>query len=1019
MFADLVGSTALSTRLDPEDLRDVITAHHRVVAEMVMRFDGCIARYLGDGVLAYFGYPQAHEDDAERAIRAGLCVVEATQRLNSVAGPPGTLRTRVGIASGVVVVGERIGAGPSLETNVVGGTPNLAARLQGLAKPGTVVVCETTRRLAGGLFAYQSLGAQQVRGFDSLSEPALVIGESGIDSRFEALRTGSVALVDREAEQDLLRRAWASATQGRGRVVVLRGDAGIGKSRLLAEFQRQIQLEQHLQLRFLCSPHYQNTALYPVSRSLALAADFGPDDTSEAKLSKLQRTLAESELSHVGVTMIADLLELPREAADPTGTLAPQRRKELTFAALLAHVQNLSRRRPVLVLLEDLQLADPSTLELFGRLVETVSAWAVLAVVTTRPCPLPAWCHHPDVVIHEVLPLKRHDAVALVRNALGERGLSEDIVQRIARRGDGVPLFIEELTKSAVESVAAASSATVPLSLQAALLERLDRRPAAKEVAQTASVIGRQFSVDLLWTVTDMSRARLNYAIRELEDADILVALDEAPHATFAFRHALVQDIAYASLLRDKRRAIHRRTAETLENASAGAPPEPELLAWHFGEAGLLEQSIAYHFKAAEKATGRSALAERVAQLRHALQRLQGMADNAATLSLELSIQVALGQALIDHLGSGNETVHAAFERAHGLCLALGDGEQLPRVHDGLINFHFTRSKAGDLLRIGDETAGFGRRNDSRQMMLLSRRASGLAHLLLGRFAQARDDFTYILSAYDVARDGPHSGVTTRDTRVAMTTTLGITLTALGEVSAGTAASMDGIAHAERLNHIPSLILGLRRACVQRMMWNDAAGAFSLAERLAEVSANYDTFLGPREGILFLNWAKAKLEPDPALLPAMRESTRDLAAAHHCVLLPFFLACAGAVHGELSDPHTTALLNQALDLSESTGERWCMAEILRLRACFDSKDEHEAATLLQRALDIARMQSAKLWELRCAVDLARLTSRAESGPTVASVLEPVLARYTDSHQTSDVEAACRLLAAQASSGARI
>src|SRR5437763_7016251 len=602
MFCDLVGSTALASRLDPEDLREVIGAYHRVVAETVGRFAGFVAKYMGDGVLIYFGYPEAHEDDAERAVGAGLAVIDAVGRLAT----PEPLNVRIGIATGLVVVGDLIGAGAAQERGVVGETPNLAARLQALARPGTLIVADSTRRQIGTLFEIEDLGPQPVAGFAEPQRAWRVVGESGIVSRFEALRSGTTPLVGRDEELDLLVRRWQQAKSGEGRVVLISGEPGIGKSRMTAALSQRIESEPHTRLRYFCSPHDQDSALYPFIGQLERAAGFARDDMAAAKLDKLEALLGDG--SEPGdISLIAEMLSLSGGDRFPPLDLSPQRKKERTLAALLRQLQALARRQPILMIFEDLHWIDPTSRELLDLTVEKITGLPVLLVATYRPEFQPPWVGQSPVTVMALNRLGRSDGAALVHRLAGNLGgLPPDVVDEIVERTDGVPLFVEELTKAVVEagadrgyasiSAVPPSSLAVPATLHASLLERLDRLgPAANNVAQVGAAIGRDFSYELLTAAAQLTEPELQEALRLLVEAGLVFQRGLPPAAEYLFKHALVQDTAYSTLLRGPRQALHRRIAEALEQRFPDVvETRPEIVANHCGEAAIVDKAIAY-----------------------------------------------------------------------------------------------------------------------------------------------------------------------------------------------------------------------------------------------------------------------------------------------------------------------------------------------------------------------------------------------------------------------------------------
>jgi class 3 adenylate cyclase len=1023
MFADLVGSTLLGRRLDPEDLRHIISAFNNAVTGAIKQFDGFVARFLGDGVLAYFGYPQAHEADAERAISAGLAIVSAIGGLPSAAGPAGTLSARVGIASGLVVVGDLIGAGVSQEATAIGDTPNLAARLQSAAAPGTVVISESTKRLAGGLFEYQRLNSGTLKGRPP-GEPAwLVLGQSSVDSRFEALHPRQLPLVGRDEEVELLRRRWEQVNSGEGRVVFICGDPGIGKSRLVASLEQMIRDAGDFSFRYSCSPLHQHTPLYPIIRHLQRVASFQRADSPEIRRDKLRRSLP-ADASPEDIMHLADLLSIPDIGGQPTTAASPLAKKEMTFAAILRQFQSLARQSPIAAIFEDLHWADPTTLDLLVRLVELAEHVPILLVITSRRVDLhPVWSSRPHVTVRLLNVLDRRLAAALVKEVAGNQYLPQEAVDRIVTNSDGVPLFIEELTRLVLEreleqkddldnsANGQFTSGTVPNSLHASLMSRLDRLPAGKEIAQTGSVVGREFSFDMLQTISDKPSVQIEQSLRELVEAQLIIPHGQPPEAVYVFKHALVQEAAYASLLRERRSAIHLKLAEVLEKDPADVEAtHPQLTAWHFAEAGMPDKAVTHYLKAADQATGRLALAEMVSHLRNALRQLELLPDSIERRRRELPIQVALGRALIDHEGSGSEGVRTTFEHALRLCLELDDTNQMIRVHDGLVNFHFTHSAFDEILRYADDLLEAGRRAGSRQARLIAKRSSGFAHLLSGRFAMASDDLRSFLDMYDAVRDGPEAALTTRDPKVSVCTILGIGLTAMGNPDSGAAMSAEGVKHAEMLNHQVSLILGLRRACVQRIMQRDDEGVRDLADRIFRITSEYETFKGARDGVIFHCWGQFHANRDPSLLDKMQATIEHFDTTKHWAMLPFFMASAAELRGEVGDrTRAAALIDRAFELVGNTGEKWCAAEIIRLRALFSARDEDEKLALLQASLAMATSQGAMLWQLRTATSLAALLREQGDEGAAHGLLAPIYGRFTEGATTRDFIAARTLL----------
>jgi class 3 adenylate cyclase/tetratricopeptide (TPR) repeat protein len=1022
MFCDMVGSTALGARLDPEDLRDVVATYHRCVTEHVTRFGGFIARYMGDGVLIYFGYPAAREDDPERAVRAGLAVVEAVARIGSVAGPPSTLQARVGIATGLVIVGHLIGAGASLEQAVVGDAPNLAARLQTLAETGTVIIADSTRRLTGGLFDYRDMGAREMKGYSAPVRAWLVLGESATDSRFEALRSGGqVPLFGRDEALALLVHRWDQVCQGTGRVVLLSGEEGIGKSRLAAALEDRLLSEPHTRRRYLCSPHYQDSALHPIIAQTARAAGFAREDDADAKLRKLAALLP-AGASHEDYALLADLLSLPPPADARLAELTPQRRKERMFEALLRQIESMARDKPVLAIFEDLHWADPTSLELLARVVEQIGAMRFLLVITSRPGALPAWVDRPEVTVQMLGRLDRRQATSLIDGVTGGSLLPEAVREQIIAHADGVPLFVEELTKTVLESGAIRRDSdptvvefrpqvVVPSSLHASLTARLDRLANVKEVAQMGSVIGREFSFELFQSVFALPGERLNGSLQALVAADLIVGRGRPPNAIYSFKHALVQDAAYSSLLRDRRRALHLQVAEGLERDEGGyALAEPELLAYHFAEAGVGDRAIDYHLKAAEHAMGTCALAEMVSHLRRGLGLLSNLPESRETRRRELLLQVALGRGLIDQVGSASEQGHAAFMRARELSLELDITEFLLPVLYGLQVYHFSRSEPAIVSRYAREILELGQRTENRQVILLGERVGGSAYLVLGRFAEARAAYERLLALYETDKDADLASKTLRDPFVAGCAFLAICLAVMGYPAQSTVAGQRGLSHAEQLSHAISAVFGLRRNCIAAMLRRDVDLVKSMSARLLEVSIDYETFLGGPEGHLFQSWALLHEHDHPALREKLRQSIDQLDESKIWTLLPFMMAASAELLGAHGDRDAArALLTRAAELVRLTDERWCQPEIMRLEAEFVCEDPVDKATMLRRSIALSQEQGGNLWRLRSAIDLARLLRDEGRHSEARDLLTPIHDWFTEGFETPDLQTARRLL----------
>jgi class 3 adenylate cyclase/tetratricopeptide (TPR) repeat protein len=695
MFCDLVGSTALSEQLDPEDWREVVRAYHETCAGVISRYAGHTAQHLGDGLLVYFGYPTAHEDDAQRAVHSGLGIVGAMQTLPLPRHVrlPHPIQVRIGIHTGPVVVGE-IGSSDKREMLALGETPNIAARVQGEAAPNTVVISAATSRLVQGLFECQDLGPHTVKGISTPLLLSRVVRESEAQSRFEvAVRTGLTPLVGREEELGLLRRHWERVKAGEGQVVLLSGEAGIGKSRLVQELKEQAVQEGATRLEFRCSPYHQNSALYPVLEHLQRVLGFERDDTSQVKLKKLERTLAQYRFPQADtVPLLAALLSLPHPEGYPPLSLTPERQKQKTQETLVGWLVEDAEQRAVYSAWEDLHWADPSTLELLHLFLEQVPTTRLLALLTFRPEFTPPWGSRAYLSHMTLSRLDRTQVGEMVAKVTGGKALPAEMVQQVIAKTDGVPLFVEELTKMVLESgllreeegryVGAHGGASIPplaipSTLQDSLVARLDRLATVREVAQVGAALGREFSYDLIHVVSPLDETSLQQALAKLVEAELLYQHGLPPQVRYVFKHALVQDAAYQSLLKSTRQQVHQQIAQVLVRQFPDTvETQPELVAHHYTEAGLGEQAIPYWQRAGERAVRLPAYAEAVRFYQLALQALerQEPVDEAQRCTLLL----ALGEAQ-ERAGKPIEAQETCLHAADS-ARALGATESLVRA---------------------------------------------------------------------------------------------------------------------------------------------------------------------------------------------------------------------------------------------------------------------------------------------------------------------------------------------------
>jgi class 3 adenylate cyclase/predicted ATPase len=1030
MFSDLVGSTALAARMDPEDLREVISAYQKCVAEIVQRFGGYVAKYMGDGVLVYFGYPQAHEHDAERAVRAGLELIQAVSGLRSDA----PLQTRVGIATGLVVVGDLIGSGAAQEQAVVGETPNVAARLQGIAEPNTVVMAESTRKLLGNLFDLQDLSAQDLKGISSPVRAWAALRPASVESRFEALHTsGLTELVGREEELEILLRRWSKAKTGEGQVVLLSGEAGIGKSRLTAALLEKLTGEPHTRLRNFCSPQHTDSALYPTISQIERAAGFTHDNTPEAKLNKLDALLAQTSTSKQDAALFAEMLSLPNDGRYPALELTSEQRRQRTLEALVSQIEALTRQNPVLMIFEDAHWTDPTTLELFGRVVDRVRSLRVLLIVTFRPDFDPPWVGRAYVTFLAINRLGEREILAMIEGVIGNKPLPANIRQDIIERTDGIPLFVEEITKAvleaesqgAVEHLAAAvpsSTVAVPATLQASLMARLDRLGPAKEVAQIGAAIGRQFSHSLLAAVVRKPEADLGAALDRLIQSGLLFRQGVRPHATYLFKHALVQDAAYGTLLREPRRALHARIAETIEGQFADiAESQPELLARHCTEAGLIEKAAHFWGKAAQRSVERSALVEAIAQFTRALDQIETLPATPALRREQIKLQVALITPLQHVKGFAAPETKAAVERARLLieqAEALGEAPEDPLLVFSVLNSIWVANRTafnGDvMLNLAAQFLALADKQGATVPLMIGHRIMGISLLLTGNIAQGRGQLDEAAALYDLAEHRPLAARFGHDMRV---TTLGhrsIALWLLGYPQAALADVDHALKDARDFGQAATLMVALEHASFTHILCGHYTAADAQSDEIIAVADEKGALQWKAEGTLNRGWVLALTGKASDAVQMITSGIAACRLTGTTVWLPLYLSYLGIGYTGLHQfDDAWRCVREALIATETTREIWSESEINRMAGEIALKspgpDATEAQTYFERALTVARAQQAKSWELRAAMSMARLWRDQGKRDEARELLAPVYGWFTEGFDTRDLKEAKALL----------
>ncbi len=1018
MFCDLVGSTALSTRFDPEDLRELIGDYHRAVADTVGRLDGFVAKYMGDGVLIYFGYPQAHEDDAERAVRAGLAVIEAVGRLPARQD----LRVRLGIATGLAVVGDLIGEGAAQERGVVGETPNLAARLQALAAPNTLVIGEATRRQIGGLFDLADLGPQALAGFAEPQPAWRVIGESGMLSRFEALRSGETPLVGRDEEVELLLRRWQQAKTGEGRVVLISGEPGIGKSRLTAALSEHLASEPHTRLRYFCSPHHQDSALYPFIAQLERAAGFARDDAVEAKLAKLRALLAPGTRDDDDIALLSELLSLPSSAADLN--LSPQRKREKLFAALLNQLEAEARRRPVLMVFEDAHWIDPTSRELLDLTVDRVRQLRVMLAITFRPEFQPPWGGRAHVMSLALNRLGERDGEALVQTLAGNAALTADIVAEIVERTDGVPLFVEELTKAVLESAAqgdrvaavltttSLAALSVPATLHASLMARLDRLgPAPKEIAQIGAVLGREFAYELIEPVAQRPEKELQAALDQLSDAGLLFCRGTAPHASYLFKHALVQDAAYSTLLRGRRQALHARVAAALETHFADlVERQPELLAHHLTAAGNTQRAVGQWLKAGRHAAARLAYREAIAHLERGLGLLNSLPESPSRNGREIELQLALGLCLLT--GKGAVESMQPYARAHELAEKGGAPQQRFEGLYGVWQSTMTSGGIAAASPLSERLLRMAEREGDDELRLQAHHSGWTTWAAAGDPAKAREHADAGRLLYDPSKHASHRlvygghdpGVCARYSSAQAEWLLGYPEKALASIA-------DALVLAERIAHPFTLGLALQISSVVYLNRREPERALRQVEAAEMLAAEQRLSLVYEPGILRGAALLGQGAVDEAVAH-IREGIANWTRLGRTFFLPYgFAFLAQGLNRQGDQAEALVALREGLAIADATGQHMGDAELHRLTGTvlFAENKLDEGQASLQQALRIAQAQQAKSLELRAATSLARLWGEQGRRAEARDLLAPVYGWFTEGFDTADLKEAKALL----------
>ena len=1019
MFVDLVGSTELSTRLDPEDLRDVLATYHALVAQVINDHGGFVAQYLGDGALVYFGYPTSHEDDAERSIKAALALLAHTSTLTLHGAD---VLIRIGIATGLVVVGDKaIGSDAAHEPRIMGETPNLAARLQAMASPRSIVIAESTRELVGGLFRYANLGSVELKGFSRPVPAWKVRGETGVDDRFRALRSDAIPFIGREEELDLLRRRWAQLAEQGAKVVLISGEPGVGKSRLLAAAREMIAGDDPQVVDYFCSQNFTNTALYPITRQIERTCGLLSSDTKDDQRRKLDAFLGDLGTAET-LALLSDLLSIGRfDNQDVIDRLSPAERRKATFDLLIQQLVSMAGRNRALIFFEDIQWADASTLELLDFLISQIDGYPILLVATYRPEFQASWAGQSQVSVITLARLPAAQQRRLIEAVAGPDLLPPEIVQEIAARSDGVPLFAEELTKATIEIRKEADGTTlskvvpppsIPSTLHASLMARLDRLgPVARQVAEIGSVFGREFSYEWLRSVWSGAPREMETGLDQLRSAGLLFARGADDQITYSFKHALVQDAAYGTLLRAERHALHHRIAQTLEREHPKiCDVQPELLARHLQQAQLPERAIGYFRRAADRAAKRSAYREAIAHVRNALQQLELLPESPLREEQELQLLIALGPALMATKSTTAPEIGRVYARARELAQKAKRSADLFPTIWGAWLIAYTSSDFMTARRLVEELFSIAASVNDPAFTLQAHHAAWSTYCSTNALTEVRTHAANGLALYRLELHGTHAlQYGAHDPGVCGYVTDAITTAVLGFLDQSLLQLEKGLALAQRLGHTQSSIHAFSFGAEVHHIRRDPQQVEAFVTLVLPLLSENGSAVAVANATMLRAWARVMSGEIENGLAIMHEGLTAWRQTGSAFRIPERLARAADICRLANHPdEAMALIAEALNRSD---DRWLAPELHRIHGelLLEAGRHNEGEKALRNALLLAREQSARLLQLRAANSLAAFLKNRGERVQAYELLHPIYEWFTEGFDTTDLKSAKTLI----------